>query len=259
MRKFLIAGNWKMNGGIREADNLLRAIKERRTTVPQDIEVLVCPPFTSLSLADEILQGSEIKLGAQNVYFEDNGAYTGEISVQMLTEVGCTYVIAGHSERREHFGETDAIVNAKVKKALSAGLHPIVCVGETLEQRENDEHEAVVKQQVDLALNDIDEEAARDIVFAYEPIWAIGTGETASPDQADEMHAVIRENIALYYTEQTANDMRILYGGSMKPGNAQGLLQQSDIDGGLIGGASLKAESFNEIIDIGLNLSLKTG
>lgn len=247
-----------MNGGIREADNLLRAIKERRNPIPKTIDVLVCPPFISLSVADEILAGTDIKLGAQDVYFKDNGAYTGEISAQMLTEIGCTYVIVGHSERREHFGETDAIVNAKVKKALSAGLHPIVCVGESLEQRKNEQHQSVVKEQVDLALNDIEEDLAENIIFAYEPIWAIGTGETASPDQAEEMHAVIRENIAMFYNEQTADEIRILYGGSMKPENARGLLQQPDIDGGLIGGASLKAESFNEIIRVGLNLSSKS-
>lgn len=252
MRDLLIAGNWKMNGGIYEGEALLQDLVERRVTIPDRTEVLVCPPYISLTNAHEVLKETDIELGAQDVYFKDNGSFTGEISTQMLNEVGCNYVIVGHSERREHFGETDAIVNAKLRKGLTAGIHPIVCVGETLEQRENGRHRTVVKQQVDLAFNEIDDaEEAVQVIVAYEPLWAIGTGETATPKQAEEMHAMIRENINNLYNEQTAGDMRILYGGSMKPHNAHDLLKQPDIDGGLIGGASLQAESFDEIIEIG--------
>jgi triosephosphate isomerase len=175
----------------------------------------------------------------------------------MLTETECSYVIIGHSERREHFGETDAIVNAKIKKVLSAGLQPIVCIGESLNQRNKEEHHQVVKEQIHAALNEIEKASVRNTVFAYEPIWAIGTGETATPGQAQEMHAVIREEVALFYDDETAESVRILYGGSMKPGNAEELLVQPDVDGGLIGGASLKADSFAEIIEIAKRLNAK--
>jgi triosephosphate isomerase len=254
MRKFLIAGNWKMNKGPQETGELLENLESNMASVPEGIDVLVCPPSISLTTAAKTVEGTGINVGAQDVHFKDNGSYTGEISTQMLTEVGCSHVIVGHSERREYFGETDAIVNKKIKKALSSDLHPIVCVGESLEQRENGQHKPIVKQQVEIALQDIDQDAAGDIVFAYEPLWAIGTGKTASPDQAEEMHAFIRENISSNYDEETADGIRILYGGSMKPKNAQGLLGQPDIDGGLIGGASLKADSFNGIIEIAAEL-----
>lgn len=254
MRKLLIAGNWKMNVGAPESQYLLQGIMERRNTAPKNADVLVCPPSVSLAVADKVLEDSYIKLGAQNVSSEDNGAYTGEISTQMLKEVRCTYVIVGHSERREYFDETDAVVNKKVKKALSDGLKPIVCVGETLEQRQNDEHKTVVKRQVDSALEGVEAEVVQQVVFAYEPIWAIGTGETATPEQAEEMHAMIRENIATSYDKETAEGSQILYGGSMKPSNARDLLEKSNIDGGLIGGASLRARSFDEIIEVAANL-----
>jgi triosephosphate isomerase len=255
MRKFLIAGNWKMNGSPKEAQQLLEGLKNQLSSIPEGIDVLVCPPSISLTTAIKTVEGTAIHVGAQNVYFEDNGAFTGEISTQMINEVGCTHVIVGHSERREHFGETDAIVNAKVKRTLSAGLQPIICVGETLDQRQEGNHQAIVKQQVDAALNKLDKEQAQKIVLAYEPIWAIGTGETATPDQAEEMHALIRENMDFLYDEETAENLRILYGGSMKPKNAKELLRQPDVDGGLIGGASLKADSFAEIIEIAEQLS----
>jgi triosephosphate isomerase len=259
MRKFLIAGNWKMNKGPQETQKLLENLKDNMASVPEGIEVLVCPPFISLTTAVQTVESTAVEVGAQDIHFEDNGSYTGEISTQMLTEVGCSHVIVGHSERREYFGETDALVNKKVKKALSADLHPVVCVGESLEQRENDRHKSIVKQQVETALKDIDEDTAGDIIFAYEPLWAIGTGKTASPEQAEEMHAFIRQNISSKYDEETADGIRILYGGSMKPENARGLLSQPDIDGGLIGGASLKADSFVGIIEIAVNLNPTSG
>jgi triosephosphate isomerase len=257
MRRFLIAGNWKMNCGPAETKQLLTDLKSEIGEVPEEVEVLVCPPSISLTTAVQTIEGTDIKVGAQNVYFEANGAYTGEISIQMVAETDCSYVIVGHSERREYFGETDAIVNAKIKKVLSAGLRPIVCIGETLNQRKAGEHQRVVKEQIHAALNEIEKPSIENIVIAYEPIWAIGTGETATPGQAEEMHAVIREEIEIFYDNETAESIRILYGGSMKPGNAEELLIQPDVDGGLIGGASLKADSLAEIIEIAKGLNTK--
>lgn len=256
MRRFLIAGNWKMNCGPKETATLLQGIKDKVDTMPEAVDGLVCPPMISLTTASiELRDGEGIALGAQNVHYEDNGAFTGEVSTQMLKEVNCEYVIIGHSERRQYFGETDKTVNAKVNKTLEDGLKPVICVGESLEQRKNGEHQLRVRKQVEAALIGVEQEDAENLVIAYEPIWAIGTGETATPDQAQEMHEMIRSVLADLYDEETADAIHILYGGSMKPHNAEELLQQPDVDGGLIGGASLKADSFTEIIDIADELS----
>src|SRR5690625_3219082 len=256
MRNFLIAGNWKMNCGPEETTELLRGISQSGAPFPGGVDVLVCPPMVSLTVASEQLgETGAIALGAQNVHYEDNGAYTGEISTQMLNEINCGYVILGHSERREYFAETDMIVNAKVKKSLADDLRPVICVGESLKQRKAGEHQLIVRQQVEAALNSIGKEDAANVVVAYEPVWAIGTGETATPDQAQEMHKMIREVLIDLYSEDLAGGIQILYGGSMKPHNAGELLGQRDVDGGLVGGASLKAESFTEIIQIAGELS----
>jgi triosephosphate isomerase len=256
MRNLLVAGNWKMNCGPKETADLLQGIKDSDVTIPDNVDVLVCPPTISLKTASEELEDAEgIALGGQNVHSEDNGAYTGEVSTQMLKEVNCEYVILGHSERRQYFGETDKTVNAKTVKALADGLRPVICVGESLKQRKANEHKLVVRKQVEAALIGVKEQQAEKLVIAYEPIWAIGTGETATPDQAQEMHAMIREVLADLYSQDTADSIQILYGGSMKPHNAEELLSQPDVDGGLIGGASLKADSFTDIIKIADNLS----
>lgn len=250
MRNLLIAGNWKMNCGPKETASLLKEIKNELSENLEHVEILVCPPSVSLITAAESLKGSPILLGAQNVYFEDDGAFTGEISTQMLNEIGCEYVIVGHSERRQYFGDTDGIVNQKTAKIIEAGMKSIICVGESLEQRNGGIHENIVNKQIEAALKNIDNDSFKNVVIAYEPIWAIGTGETATPEQAEEMHKVIRQNIAQLYSEVTADTVQILYGGSMKPANAVELLSQPNVDGGLIGGAALKAESFVEIIEI---------
>lgn len=256
MRNFLVAGNWKMNCGPEETKKLLRGIRDSDITIPDDVDVLVCPPVISLTVASNELQEKDgITLGAQNVHSEDNGAYTGEVSTQMLNEVHCDYVILGHSERREYFGETDKTVNAKVKKSLSDDLRPVICVGESLEQRKAGDHQLIVRKQVEAALTGVEEDNAAELVIAYEPVWAIGTGETATPGQAQEMHKMIRDVLADLYSDDTADGIQILYGGSMKPHNAEELLSQTDVDGGLIGGASLKADSFTEIIQIAGELS----
>lgn len=256
MRNFLIAGNWKMNCGPQETSTLIKGIKNSDTEIPGDIDVLVCPPMISLTTAaEELEQQEDISLGAQNVYSEDNGSYTGEVSTQMLNEVGCEYVILGHSERRKYFGETDKTVNAKAQKAVADGLKPVICVGESLKQRKADEHERVVRKQVEAAILEIGAEDAAQLVIAYEPIWAIGTGESATPEQAQEMHAMIRTVLEDLYSQDEADQIQVLYGGSMKPHNAEELLSQPDVDGGLIGGASLKADSFTAIIEIADQLS----
>ncbi|PAU95645.1 triose-phosphate isomerase [Aliifodinibius salipaludis] len=256
MRRFLIAGNWKMNCGPQETSTLLQEIENIIGNMPEAVDGLVCPPTISLTTASVELQNIEgLALGAQNVHSEDNGAFTGEVSTEMLNEVNCEYVILGHSERRQYFGETDKTVNAKVNKALNDGLKPVICVGESLEQRKADEHKLRVKKQIQAALIGVEDEDASNLVIAYEPIWAIGTGETATPDQAQEMHKMIRKEIADLYSDDAANQIRILYGGSMKPHNAEELLEQPDVDGGLIGGASLKADSFTDIIHIAEELA----
>jgi triosephosphate isomerase len=248
MRKNVIAGNWKMNNDLKESEKLIVELKNLLQNEKPNCDVIVCPPYTSLSEASKLLKGSQIKLGAQNMHFEDSGAFTGEVSSSMLKSVGCEYVILGHSERRHIFGETDEVINKKIKKALSAGLKPIFCVGELLEERENGTTNDVVKRQVLKGLEGISEANMKNIIVAYEPVWAIGTGKTASPAQAQEVHEFIRDLIEIDYSLEVANELTIQYGGSVKPDNAKELLSQKDIDGALVGGACLKADSFMGII-----------
>lgn len=249
MRKKIIAGNWKMNNNLQESVSLIEELKTKLADKKLKCEVVICPPFTSLSEAKKLIEGSVIKLGAQNMYFEDSGAFTGEVSAPMLKSVGCEYVILGHSERRTIFGESDEMINRKIKKALSHKLKPIFCVGETLEEREKDITEKVVKRQVEKGLKDITPDEILDVVIAYEPVWAIGTGKTATPEQAQEVHHFIRKLLTTMYSKDFASMITIQYGGSVKPENAKELLSQKDIDGALVGGACLKADSFIGIID----------
>lgn len=238
MRKKIIAGNWKMNYCVNKAENFVMEIKDRINT--DEVDVVLCPNFVSLDRVSDAIDGTNIKLGAQNVYFEDKGAYTGETSVNMLSAVGVSYCIVGHSERRQYFNETNEIVNKKAKKLLEKDIAPIVCVGETLEERESDKMFEVVEKQVRESLNGIDEQSIKNkVVVAYEPIWAIGTGKTATAEQANEMCKHIRNVISNMYSEEVAQNVRIQYGGSVKPANANEILNMSDIDGALVGGASL--------------------
>ncbi len=249
MRPFIIAGNWKMNTTLSDAVVLARAIRGGLDDMPTDrVRVIVCPPFVSLSSVHEIIRDSGIALGAQNVHERDRGAYTGEISAAMLGSVGCEYVIIGHSERRKYFGETDVQVNAKVKKALENELRPIVCVGESLDERERGITVDVVSRQVRGAFDGVEAHNFQKCIIAYEPVWAIGTGKTATPQQAQEVHKVIRGLVRDAAGNEIAERFVIQYGGSMKPENAGDLLGQPDVDGGLIGGASLNADSFLAIV-----------
>lgn len=250
MRTLLIAGNWKMNAGPSEAKELADGMVAAREGKDDSSDILICPPFISIPAVAESFSGSHLKVGAQNVSTEDNGAYTGETSTSMLNDAGCEYVIVGHSERRDYFNEDDALIAKKAKKGLADGLKVIVCVGEKLDDRKSGNHQDVVKTQVEAVLEQVDASHADDFVVAYEPVWAIGTGETATPEQAQEMHKFIRGLLADAWSKEDAEKIRILYGGSMKPANAEELLSQPDVDGGLIGGASLKAESFSDVIDI---------
>ena len=248
-RKVIVAGNWKMNKTAAEGVALVNALKPLVADVCSCCaEIVVCPTFTTLSAVVEACKGSNVKVGAQNVHWAESGAFTGEISAAMLKEAGVEYVILGHSERRQYFGETDATVNSRLKAAIAAGLKPIVCIGETLEEREGNKTEAVLEQQLKGAFADICECKMDQITIAYEPVWAIGTGKTATPEMAEETHAFIRKTIAALYNEAIADAMVIQYGGSMKPENAQALVAQADIDGGLIGGAALKADSFTALV-----------
>ncbi|NLG40080.1 MAG: triose-phosphate isomerase [Chloroflexi bacterium] len=246
-RKPMVAGNWKMNKTLGEAAELLEALKPELMGI-ETVDLVVCTPYIDLPLANEILDGSNIKVGAQNLHWEASGAYTGEVSAPMLKDL-CEYVIIGHSERRAMFGETDETVNKKVVAALGSGLLPIVCVGETLEENEAGQTEAVVDRMVREGLKGLTAEEAAKIVIAYEPVWAIGTGKTATPEQANDVHKnVVRPILREMFGKEVGNGMRILYGGSVKPGNAAELFGQSDIDGGLIGGASLKSADFVGIV-----------
>lgn len=245
MKKFLIAGNWKMNKTISEAKEFAEAIKAKN--LPNAKDVCICAPFTMLAELGKALEGSGIGFGAQNVHFEQSGAFTGEISVPMLQEIGVGYCVVGHSERREYFAETDKTVNLKLKALLEAGITPILCVGETLEIREQGSEQTFVAGQVVEDFEGIPAAEAAKIVIAYEPIWAIGTGKTATPDQAEDMCAFIRGVISGIYDNATGDSMLILYGGSMKASNAKELLEKPDINGGLIGGASLKVDDFASI------------
>ncbi len=246
-RRIIIAGNWKMHKTPAETLRLLNGLKVRAVNITK-VEMVVCPTFVSLTIAAEALKDSRIVLGAQNMFWETEGAYTGEISAPMLKDAGCTYVILGHSERRQYFGETDETVNKRMHRALAEGLKPIMCIGETLQEREDNRMFEVLERQVTGGLAGISAGQMADVVLAYEPVWAIGTGKTATPEQADEAHAYIRGLIAKAYGDTVASAIRIQYGGSVKPGNAAELLSKDNIDGALVGGASLDAESFIAII-----------
>jgi triosephosphate isomerase len=248
MRKKVIAGNWKMNNDLTESQNLITHLSNGLRNEKYNCDVIICPPFTSLSEASSLIKETGIKLGAQNLYFEDSGAFTGEISAKMLKSVGCEYVIIGHSERRTIFKETDDIINKKIKKALEHNLKPIFCVGETLDEREKGITMDVVKKQVEEGLKNISDENLSSIIAAYEPVWAIGTGRNATPEQVQEVHSFIRKLIGELFSSKAAEDLVIQYGGSVKPDNAKELLSQPDIDGALVGGACLKADSFIGII-----------
>lgn len=250
MRKPIVAGNWKMNTTLHEAVALTEQIVRQLNVARIDkADVIIAPPFTHLYRVAEILSNKhKMHLGGQNCHQEMNGAYTGEVSAEMLRSLGASYVILGHSERRQYFGEDDVLIAKKVSAALENNLRPIYCLGEKLEERESGKHFQVVSQQLQTALFDLSEEAFRKLVIAYEPVWAIGTGKTASPEQAQEVHAFLRELISKRYGAAVAENTSILYGGSCKPGNAAELFDQPDIDGGLIGGASLNAEDFISII-----------
>ncbi|MBN2102620.1 triose-phosphate isomerase [bacterium] len=247
MRKLFIAGNWKMNTNTDEAVSLLNELIPLVSDV-QDMDIAVCPPFVYLHKAVYLTRNSNIRVGAQNCHFESKGAFTGEVAPEMLKDIGCTYVIIGHSERRHIFGETDDVIHSKVKKALDAELKVILCVGELLEEREAGKTEIVVETQLIGGLKDLSSEDLDRITIAYEPVWAIGTGKTASPDQAQEVHAFIRSWLKNQYNENVSGNCQIQYGGSVKPENARTLLEQPDIDGALVGGASLKAASFAAIV-----------
>ncbi|MBN2012410.1 triose-phosphate isomerase [candidate division KSB1 bacterium] len=247
MRRFFIAGNWKMNKTGAEAVELAKALKDKVDGIDK-VDIAICPPFTALVSTSEIIKNSNVQLGAQNVYWEDQGAFTGEISVPMLINAGCQYVIIGHSERRQFFGETNQTVGKKLQKVLDSTLNPIFCVGETLNERQSGITEKIVQQQITEALNGIPKENVSRITIAYEPVWAIGTGVTATPEQAQDVHAFIRNLLTDLYDSKAASEIRIQYGGSMNAANAEELLKKPDIDGGLIGGAALKADSFAEII-----------
>ena len=233
--KPVIAGNWKMNLDVESAKDLASSLSNVDT---QSAEVVLCPSFVHLSSVIHSLSDSVVSVGSQNLYYEGNGAFTGEVSAEMLVDLGCKYVILGHSERRELLNETDEVVNQKIKQAIKYQLKPIVCVGETLEQRESGQTFEGIKNQLNLSLDSID---LNQVIIAYEPIWAIGTGKVASPEQAEEVHSMIRDHIQ-------NNEVPILYGGSVKPNNAKDLLSQNNINGALVGGASLDADSFIQII-----------
>ena len=247
LRTAVIAGNWKMNKTRPEAKELIEALKP--LAADAGCEVVICVPFTNLETAVSLTAGTNIKVGAQNCHFEKSGAFTGEISADMLKEVGVEYVVLGHSERRQYFNETDETVNKRTKAALAAGLKPIVCVGELLWERETGITEEVIARQIKLDFFGITAEELKNCVIAYEPVWAIGTGKTATSDQAEEVCAFIRATLAKLYSEEVAEAVTIQYGGSMNAGNAEELLSKVNVDGGLIGGASLKAPDFATIIN----------
>ena len=247
MRKKIIAGNWKMNNDISESQKLVSGIISGLGN-DKHCDVILCPPFTSLSEVNSLIKNTQIKLGAQNMFYEDNGAFTGEVSANMLKSVSCEYVILGHSERRTIFDESDDFINKKIKKAIQSGLKVIFCIGESLSQRENGTTNEIVKSQIFKGLEGITEEEMKSVIIAYEPIWAIGTGKTAMPAQAQEVHLFIRELVAEIYSSSVSENLIIQYGGSVKPDNARELLSQRDIDGALVGGACLKADSFLCII-----------
>lgn len=247
MKKPFIAGNWKMFKSINEAVNLVQTIKAGVYKVT-DCDIVICPPFTVLAAVSKVIEDGPIELGAQNMYPETEGAYTGEISPVMLKDVGCRYVILGHSERRQYFKESDSFVNQKVKTALKYSLIPIVCIGETLEQRDARQFFEVVKAQFDGSLKELGKEDIMKVVITYEPVWAVGTGKTASPEQAEQMHSYVRRLLDEKYGDEVASRVSIIYGGSVRPDNISALMRKPNVDGALVGGASLKAESFAQIV-----------
>jgi len=242
-----MAGNWKMNKTIPDALELVNVLKRELVDV-DSLDIAICPPYTALSEVSDILQDSNIKLGAQNLHWEKSGAFTGEICAEMLKDAGCYYVIIGHSERRKYFSETDSLVNKRIKAAQAQKLVPIVCVGETLEEREKNETISVVETQLSGGLKDLTSENMESLVIAYEPVWAIGTGKTATPAQAQEVHKFIRGWLSKQYSDDLAQNLQILYGGSVKPENIKELIEEPDIDGALVGGASLDSGSFSSIV-----------
>ena len=251
MRKFIVAGNWKMNTTVPEGESLANEIETKIWHYERDkFQLIIAPPFTHLATIRSIIDSDKVKLGAQNLFWEEKGAYTGEISAAMLKSVDVEYVIIGHSERRKYFKESDEVLLKKINLALANGLKPIFCIGEELEQREAGKHFDVVRSQIENVIFSLKPEQLDKIIIAYEPVWAIGTGKVATPEQAQEMHSFIRDLIKGKFGQDKAENMTLLYGGSCKPGNAAGLFEQPDIDGGLIGGASLKADDFLEIFKI---------
>jgi len=249
MRNKVVAGNWKMNNDIKESINLISAIKRDITDSCTNVKVIICPPFTSLDTASTLLKNSNLFLGAQNLHFAESGAYTGEISAEMLKNVGCEYVIIGHSERRTLFNESDELINKKLISALANNLFPIFCIGETLEQREKGITFRVIENQIKLGLKDIDSKEIKNCIIAYEPVWAIGTGKNATPEQAEEVHSFLRATLENLYSKSISDDIIIQYGGSVKPENAKELMQMPNIDGALVGGACLNSDSFIKIIE----------
>ena len=250
MRKNIVAGNWKMNNNLSESKKLVKGIKKAiKKKKLKNTRVIVSPTYVNLQAVVKRAKKSKIEVAAQNMHQANNGAFTGEISADMLNSIGVKTVILGHSERREYFGETDQLLVEKVDQALKNNLEVIFCFGEKLEERKSEKHFEVVESQLKNALFHLDAKAWENIILAYEPVWAIGTGETASPDQAQEMHAFIRDLISKKYNAETANDVSILYGGSVKPTNAVEIFSKEDVDGGLIGGASLKTEDFVALIE----------
>ncbi len=250
MRNKIIAGNWKMNMDLTGSIELIEELSIELKYV-QKCDVVFCPPFPLLLPVKEAMKNTRFELGAQNMFWEDKGAYTGEVSANMLLSVGCNYVILGHSERRKYFNETNETVNKRVQKALLAGLKPIVCIGETLEERESEQTRSVIENQLKYDLQGFCRDDVVNLILAYEPIWAIGTGKTATPDQAVEVHQFIRDLLSKLYDEELAQIVRIQYGGSVNNANARDLLGRSDIDGALVGGASLKAQQFAKIVEAG--------
>jgi len=247
MRKIIIAGNWKMYKTLKDGEELVNSLKRSLYQI-ENVDIVVCPPFTLLAALGDALTDSNIALGAQDCYWQEEGAFTGEVSCNMIRDTGCAYVIIGHSERRQFFGETNETVNKKVNAALKAGLLPIVCVGETLAEREKGLTFKVLDSQVNNSLKDINADDILKVIIAYEPVWAIGTGKTATAQQAQEAHKYIRGLLEKSYGKEISGQIRIQYGGSVKPENSAELLKEPDIDGALVGGASLKADSFSDIV-----------
>ncbi|MDR0724047.1 MAG: triose-phosphate isomerase [Endomicrobium sp.] len=247
MRKPLMAGNWKLNKTISESLSFVNALKTAVSDI-KDVDILICPTFVSINAVYNEVKNSNINVGAQDLFWEEKGAFTGEISTSLLKDAGCAYVLIGHSERRQYFGETNETVNKKIKAALSNEIVPIVCVGETLKEREENITFQVIEKQIKEALSGLGQEEVAKLVIAYEPVWAIGTGKTATPEQSQEVHSFIRKECSQIYKD-VADTIRILYGGSVKPDNVAELMKQPDIDGGLVGGASLEVESFIKLIN----------